>query len=131
MLQSPPYPYRKIFARGIFEAGDVVQVVVIELAMQRFEGGREVGEILHPAARRRDVAAHAHFDFEGVAVQTPALVRLGHVRQAMSRFDGENLEYFHALPICIDRRSLPFFSADATVILRRRRGYNTFHDRRP
>ncbi len=42
-------------------------------------------------------------------MEPPAFVRFRHVRQVMRRLDGENLEYFHALPVCTDCRSLLCF----------------------
>src|SRR5690606_37602622 len=73
----------------------VVEVVMVQLLVQRLERGLEVGEVHHPAGLRIDRAFHVQLHPERVAVQARALVALGHVGQAMCRLEGEDLEDFH------------------------------------
>ena len=68
-FEALPDPAGEDFAGGVFEAGDVVEVVVVELVVERAEGGVEVGEVADPAEGGVDVAADVDFDAEGVAVQ--------------------------------------------------------------
>lgn len=72
---------------------------MVELSVQRLECFAELGEILHPAGLRTDRSADSQFDSKGMTMKAPALVLFRHVRQTMRRFYGENLEYFHTLPI--------------------------------
>ena len=67
-MQLLPNPAGEVFAGGIFEAGDFVQVTMIERVVKRLEGARELSEVLHPTAVGIDRAADMYFDAERVAV---------------------------------------------------------------
>src|SRR5690606_6632554 len=82
-------------AGGVLQPGDVVEVVVVELRVDRLEGRLDVGEIHDPAAVVARFAADAQLDAERVPVQARALVALGHVGEAVRGFDGEDLEDVH------------------------------------
>jgi hypothetical protein len=75
-LQLFPNPDRDNFARRIFEAGNFVQIIMIELFPDRLERRRDVRVIHQPAELRVALARHDDFHLEAVAVQPPAFVRL-------------------------------------------------------
>jgi hypothetical protein len=94
-FEAFPDPAGEDFAGGVFEAGDVVEVVVVELVVERAESGVEVGEVADPAQGWVDFAADVDFDSEGMAVQARAFVPGGHVGQLVGRFESEFFEDFH------------------------------------
>ena len=77
---------RRLRAGRIFEAGDFVQMVVVELFPNRFERRRDVRVIHHPAEFRVAFAGDNDLHLEAVPVQPPAFVRLRQLRQQMRRF---------------------------------------------
>ena len=87
---------RQDLARRIFKALDFVQAMVIELVVKRLERTPDIGEVLHPTFFRQQRAGDMHLDVERVAVQPAAFVPFRHVRQMVRRFEGEDLENFHA-----------------------------------
>ncbi|MCY1308293.1 hypothetical protein D9M71_704640 [compost metagenome] len=90
-----PDPFGEDFAGGVFQAGDLIEVVVVELLVERLEDGLEFGEVADPAGigigLTLDIDGHA----EGVAVQAAALVAGRHVREPVRGFEDEFLEDFH------------------------------------
>jgi hypothetical protein len=71
--------------------------MMIELLVDRIEGTRHIREVHDPTFLPGERAGHVDLDAERMAVQTPALVVFGKIRQAMCRLDGELLEDFHNL----------------------------------
>ena len=94
-FETLPDPAGEDFAGWVFEAGDVVEVVVVELIVERTEGSVEVGEVTDPAECFVEVAADVDFDAEGMAVQARALVAGGNVGQLVCGFEAELFKYFH------------------------------------
>lgn len=84
-----------MFTRGILQALDLVQVMVIQLLVKRLKSASDIGEIHDPARLLLHSSSDANLDAERMAVQTPALVILWNIRQVMCRLDGKLLEYFH------------------------------------
>lgn len=72
-----PDPLGQHFAGGVFQAGDVVQVVVVELFVDRLEDRLDLGEVANPAGIGVDLAFDMQGDAEGVAVQATAFVPSG------------------------------------------------------
>ena len=70
---------------------------MVELFVDRAEGARHVRKVHNPAFFIGERAGHMNLDTKRMAVQTPAFVVFGKIRQAMGRLDGELLEYFHNL----------------------------------
>ena len=85
-FQPFPYPHGDVFAGRVFQAGNIVEVTVIELFPKRFKGIGNVGIIHQPAKLRIAFAGDNDLGLETVAVQTAALVRRGQVRQQVRRF---------------------------------------------
>jgi hypothetical protein len=79
-FEPVPDPDRQELRGRVFEAGDLVEHVVVELLHQRIDGGLQIGEIDHPAELRIERAAHGHFPSKRVPVHAPALVAFGHLR---------------------------------------------------
>ena len=94
-FEALPDPASDDFAGGVFEAGDVVEVVVVELLVERAEGGVEVGEVADPAEGLVEVAADVDLDAEGMAVQARALVAGWDVGQLVCGFETKLFEDFH------------------------------------
>lgn len=89
-------PARQHLAGGILQALDIVEVMVIELIVQRRKSRFDVSEIHHPAQRGIGLSLDMNLDTERMTVQARALVARRHVRKAVSRFDMEFFEDMHA-----------------------------------
>src|SRR5207248_1565385 len=76
--QPLPDPPREHLAGRVLQSGYLVEVVVVELLVQRPERGLDVAEVGDPAGDRIDVAAQVDLDPVRVAVQPGALVPLGY-----------------------------------------------------
>jgi len=86
-----------MLAGRIFQSLDLVQVMMIELFVDRLKRTTEIGKIHDPTGLIRYRAADVNLDAERMPVQAPALVILRHVRKAVRGFEGEDLEYFHEI----------------------------------
>ena len=64
-----PEPDREVFAGGVVEAGNVVELAVVECGVYRLPGGLDVGKIAYPAEFGIKLAADREFDPERMAVQ--------------------------------------------------------------
>ena len=81
-----PNPEGNLFAGGVFESGDLVEVAMVELFPERTEGGGDVGVVDQPAEVRIAGARHREFNLEAVAMQPPAFVVRREFGQEMGRF---------------------------------------------
>ena len=75
-----PDPGRNIFGRGVFEPLDIVQITMVELAEQRFDGGLDREEISYKASGGIDRAFKPQFHAIGMPVQPAAAVPFGNIR---------------------------------------------------
>src|SRR5438105_459732 len=80
LLEAPPQPARENLRGRVLEAGDLVQVAMVELAQHRIDRLLDVGEVDEPAARLVDLARDPDTEAEAVTVEPRALVSLGHRR---------------------------------------------------
>ena len=80
-LQIIPDPFGDDFAGGVFKAGDVVQIMVVELFPVGLEGFGDFRVVHQPAELLVALAGDDDFGAEAVAVEAPAFVILGQVRQ--------------------------------------------------
>jgi len=94
-FEPVPDPLGKSFTGGIFETGDVVQIVVINLIEDRRERRLDVGEVHDPAGVNADRSGYMDFYAEGMPVQARALVSWRHVGQPVCGLDVKNLEDVH------------------------------------
>src|SRR5687768_17399018 len=78
-LHLIPDPLGQDLARRVLEAGDLVQVPVIELVVEGLPQLVEVAEVDEPAGVRVDGTGDRELDLEGMAVKPRALVPLGDV----------------------------------------------------
>src|SRR2546426_12468763 len=85
-LQLFPNPNRDVFTCGIFQAWNVVQVIMIQLFPNWPERCRDLRIVHHPAQLWIAFARYDNIDFETVSVQPAALVRFGQVRQQVRGF---------------------------------------------
>ena len=98
-----PDPAREVLAGRVLEPLDLVQVVVVELGVERLEGGLDLGEVHEPAELLVHLAAHVQRDLEGVPVQAGALVVRRDHGQPVRGLERELLEDLHRASGC--RRS--------------------------
>ena len=94
-LQTFPDPAREVFARRVFQAFDLVQVIVIEPFQDRVESRFDVGEVHHPTGLLADRAFDVDADAKRVAVQAGALVAGRDVGQEVGGFEVEGFADFH------------------------------------
>ena len=94
-LELFPEPLGDDFAGGIFQAGNVIEVVVIQLLIERLEDLLDLGEVTDPAGVGIDLAFDVDGDAEGVAVQPSAFVPGGDVGEAMGGLENKLFEQFH------------------------------------
>jgi len=73
-LDLVPDPLGDHFAGGVFKARDVVQVVVVQLLVDRLEDRLDLGEVADPASVRVERAGQVQADLERVAMQAAAFV---------------------------------------------------------
>lgn len=94
-LELVPDPYRQSFAGRIFEALDLVEIMVIKAVVHGLESGLDIGEVHYPAGLSIDVAADVQLDTEGMTVQARAFVSGRNIGQPVRRFEGEDFENVH------------------------------------
>lgn len=73
-LELFPNPQRQALAGGVFQPGNVVEIVVIELVVERLEGNLDVTKIHDPTSVRARFATDVQLDLERVPMQARALV---------------------------------------------------------
>jgi len=88
-LQTFPNPPGKILAGRILEPVNLVQIIVVQPLMQRFECVRDLGIVDEPTCLRVNLSAHRDFTSERMPVQTRTLMILGHEGQAVRGLKGE------------------------------------------
>jgi hypothetical protein len=88
-LEAVPDPDGDMLAGGVFEAGNFIEVAVIELFPERAEGGGDLGVIDQPAEFGIAGAADDEVDFEAMAVETAAFVRGRQFGEEMGGFELE------------------------------------------
>ena len=76
---------------GIFEAGDVVEIMVVELGDDGAHGLGNSRVVVEDAGLFVDGAAHGDGDLEAVAMNVAALVAGGKLGQGLGRFELEIL----------------------------------------
>ena len=96
-LDLVPDPLSNHLAGRILQARDVVQVIVVELFIERLEDRLDLGKVADPACMRIERAGQVQCDLERVAMQAPALMPVGYVRQAVGGFEREFFENFHGV----------------------------------
>ena len=79
-LQSLPDPASNILASGVFQPGYVVEIVMIQLIVERLEGALYLAKVHDPATGFCSLAADRQADMEGVAMQALTFVSLRYVR---------------------------------------------------
>ncbi len=68
---------------------------MIQLLKQGLKGVSDFGEVLDPALPLCHRTFNVDFDVKRMAVQPPALMALGNIRQLVCGFYRKALEYFH------------------------------------
>ena len=93
-LEFVPDPLGEDFAGGVFQARNIVEVVVVQALVERLEDRLDFREVTNPASVRVDLAAQVNRNLERVTVQAAAFVAVRYVGQAMGGFEGELFENF-------------------------------------
>jgi hypothetical protein len=88
-LQSIPDPFGENFTRGVGQALDVVQVVVIESKDEGIDDALDIAVVDEIPLGRVDFAFDAHIESERMPVQPTALVPLGERWQLVGGLEGE------------------------------------------
>ena len=91
-LEAVPDPLGQALTGGIIQAGDFVEIVVIQFGKDWGKCRFDVGKIHDPAGLCVRRARNMDFHAEGMAVQASTLVPGRHVRKAVRRLDLETLE---------------------------------------
>jgi hypothetical protein len=94
-FQLVPDPLGEDLAGRIFQAWDVIQVVVIKALIQRFEDRLDLGKVTNPASVRIYITGQMNTDLKGVTVQAAALVALRNMRQPVRRLKRKLFENIH------------------------------------
>ena len=90
-LQSIPDPHSHVFAGGILQTVNFVEIMMIQLLPKRLERCGDIGVIDHPAKFGIALALDHNLCLKTVAVQSAALVILRQVRQVMRCLELESL----------------------------------------
>lgn len=101
-LELLPQPHRQVFAGGVVQPGNIVQIAMVERGMDRPPGRLDVGEIEHPAERGIDLAADGELDPKRMAVQARAGMGVGQRGQPPRALQVEDAEDVH---IAFSRKS--------------------------
>lgn len=94
-LEPLPDPDRQPFAGRVVQPVYIVEVMVVELIVDRLKCRFDVTEVHHPARVGSQLTGQMDFDTERVPVQTRALVAFGHMRESMRSFEREDFEDIH------------------------------------
>ncbi len=78
-----PDPECEVFAGGVFESGHFIEVVVVELFPEWFEGFGDIGVVHDPAVLGVAFSADHDFDLEAVSVEASAFVLLRNIGQVV------------------------------------------------
>ena len=89
-----PDPLDEDFAGWVFQARDVVEVVVIQLFIERLEDGFDLGEVANPAGIGVNLALDIDGDPKRMAMQAPAFMAFRDVRQAVGGLEHKLFEQF-------------------------------------
>ena len=90
-----PDPVREHLAGRVFEARDFVQVMMVELVVQRSKKGVQLAKIDEPAGVWIDRPFDGELDLETVAVKAKALVGLRQLGKPVSRFETKFMDEPH------------------------------------
>jgi hypothetical protein len=99
-LELVPDPFSQDFACGVFKPRKIIQVVVIELLIKRFEDRFDLGEVANPSGMRINLSFDIDCYAEGVPVQAPALVPGWDMRQPVGCLEHELFEQFQSFSLC-------------------------------
>ena len=91
-----PDPCRELLAGRVLQAGDLVEIVMVEAIQHRLEDATQIGEIHHPAGMWVRFTRYMQFDAERMSMQTCAFVPVRNVGQPVRGLEGETLEDVHA-----------------------------------
>jgi hypothetical protein len=93
-FESGPDPGGDVFAGGIVEARDVVEIPVIELIPDGTERGGDIGVIDEPAQLWIARTGDDDVDLETMAVESATFMGFGQARQEMRGFELESFAKF-------------------------------------
>ena len=94
-----PYPFGNDFTGRVFQAGDVVQVVMIQLFIQWFENRLYFSEVADPACIWIDLAFDIDGYAKGVTMQPSTFMSFGYMWEPVSGFESKLFEQFHKMSL--------------------------------
>jgi len=94
-VEAVPDPAGDLFAGRVLEAGNFVEITMVQRLVNWPASRFDVGEIHYPAGLGPDRAFDPHRDLKGMAVQAPAFVFRRDIGQVMGGLKAEGAEYFH------------------------------------
>lgn len=74
-----PEPLCEVFAGRIFQARNIVEIVVVELVINRLEDRFDLRKVANPSGVRIDLSFDINGNTERVTMQTATFVALGNV----------------------------------------------------
>lgn len=89
-----PDPACQILAGGILQSGNVIEVMMIEPSVGRFERGFHIRKVHHPSGVRIYRAAQIELDTKRMPMHTRTFVSQWHMRQAVCGLDRKGAKYF-------------------------------------
>jgi len=93
--ETLPDPPRYVFAGGIFESLNVIQIVMIELVENWLEGRFQVPEVHYPSAISPYRSGNVYFDAKRMSMQARAFMLRRHIREKVRGLKCEGFVYFH------------------------------------
>lgn len=90
-----PDPFGENFASRIFQPGNFIQIIMVKLLIERLKNGFYLGEVTDPAGIWIDFTLDIDSHAKRMAMQAPAFMAVGDVREAMSGLENKFFEQFH------------------------------------
>jgi len=95
--QAVPDPLRQHLTGRIFQAGNIIEIVVVKLLIQGLKSTLDLSEVAYPALYGIRLTTHMHLNLYRMAMEAGTLVARPYVGQAVGAFNREYFEDFHKL----------------------------------
>jgi len=95
-LELPPQPDREVFAGGVLQSGNLIQITMVKCSMNRLPGRFDLGKIQHPTLHWVDLAAQRKLHVERVPMQARAGMGVRQRGQAPGALQVKTSENIHA-----------------------------------
>ena len=95
-----PDPAGEILTGWIFEARNLIEIVMVEALKYWLKRYFDLSEVHNPARRVSDFAVYADPHRKRMAVQSRTFVFGGHVREPVRSLEGEFFKQSHKIGLC-------------------------------